>query len=139
MPKFRNKSIKIRHNSNIKRKMQKETSIPPQSQNLVYKGRILSNEKLVSDYKIENDHTIILVKKHSASQPTTTENKTNTQSTTTNNYTSSNNINNNNNNNSNNNNNNQNPFMGLGGQMPDLSQLGSLMGNIDPNMLNNMM
>ena len=29
--------------------------------------------------------------------------------------------------------------MGLGGQMPDLSQLGSLMGNIDPNMLNNMM
>ena len=47
--------------------------------------------------------------------------------------------NNNNNNNSNNNNNNQNPFMGLGGQMPDLSQLGSLMGNIDPNMLNNMM
>ena len=43
--------------------MQKETSIPPQSQNLVYKGRILANEKLVSDYKIENDQTIILVKK----------------------------------------------------------------------------
>jgi hypothetical protein len=29
--------------------------------------------------------------------------------------------------------------MGMEGQMPDLSQFGSLMGNIDPNMLNNMM
>ena len=125
----------------LKEKCEKETSIPPQSQNLVYKGRILTNEKLVSDYKIENDHTIILVKKHTSSPPTITENKTNTQSSTTNN-TSTNNTNtgnNNNNSNNNNNNNNQNPFMGMGGQMPDLSQLGSLMGNIDPNMLNNMM
>ena len=125
----------------LKEKCEKETSIPPKSQNLVYKGRILSNEKLVSDYKIENDHTIILVKKHTSSQPTTAENKTNTQNTSTNNNnTSTNSTNtNNNNNNSNNNNNNQNPFMGFGGQMPDLSQLGSLMGNIDPNILNNMM
>ena len=53
----------------LKEKCEKETSIPPQSQNLVYKGCIFSNEKLVSDYKIENDHTIILVKKHTASQP----------------------------------------------------------------------
>ena len=127
----------------LKEKCEKETSIPPQSQNLVYKGRILSNEKLVSDYKIENDHTIILVKKHTASQPTTTENKTTSPNTTTNNANSngSNNINANNNNTNNNsdNNNNQNPFMGMGGQMPDLSQLGPLMGNIDPDMLNNMM
>ena len=123
----------------LKEKCEKETSIPPESQNMVYKGRILSNEKLVSDYKIENDHTIILVKKHTASQSTTTENKTTSQNTsTTNNNTSSNNTNNNNNANNNNSNNNQNPFGGMGG-MPDLSQLGSLMGNIDPNMLNNMM
>ena len=126
----------------LKEKCQKESSIPPESQNLVYKGRILSNEKLISDYKIENDHTIILVKRHAPST-TTTENKTTTSSTTsntntsnTNNNTSNN--NNTNNNNNNNNNNNPNPFMGmgLGGQMPDLS---SLMGNIDPNELNNMM
>ena len=121
----------------LKEKCEKETEIPPQSQNLVYKGRILSNEKLVSDYKIENDHTIILVKKHTPSQTTTTETKTTTTTNTTN--SSSNNNNTNTNNNNSNNNNNQNPFGGLGGQMPDLSQLGSLMGNIDPNMLNNMM
>ena len=131
----------------LKEKCQKETSIPPESQNLVYKGRILSNEKLVSDYKIENDHTIILVKRHTASQQSTTETKAPSSNTTTTNNTNpnnntndnSNNTNNNSNNNNNNNNWNNNPFMGLGGNIPDLSQLGSLLGNIDPNELNNMM
>ena len=122
----------------LKEKVQKETSIPPESQNLVYKGRILANEKLVSDYKIENDHTIILVKKHIPVQPSSSENKTTTSNTTTNTNTNSN-SNTNNNSNNNTNNNNQNPFMGLGGQMPDLSQLSSLMGDIDPNELTNMM
>ena len=32
-------------------------------QNLVYKGRILCDEKLVSDYSIGDGHTVILVKK----------------------------------------------------------------------------
>lgn len=32
-------------------------------QNLIYKGRILSDEKTLNDYNIQNDHTIILVKK----------------------------------------------------------------------------
>ena len=128
----------------LKEKCQKETTVPPESQNLVYKGRILSNEKLVSDYKIENDHTIILVKKHIPTQTSSTENKTTTSNTTTTNTNSNTNNNNTTNNNSNNNNssninNNQNPFMGLGGQMPDLSQLSSLMGDIDPNELSNMM
>ena len=136
----------------LKERCQKETSIPPESQNLVYKGRILSNEKLVSDYKIENEHTIILVKKHSPAQ-TTAETKTTTTTTnsndstgnsTNNSNTNSNNTNNTNNNNSNNSNVNNNtnwnnPFMGMGGQMSDLSQFGDLMGNIDPNELNNMM
>ena len=136
-------SVKVTKSETIqslKEKVEKETSIPAASQNLVYKGRILSNEKLVSDYKIENDHTIILVKKHTSSQPSTTETKPTTSTTSNNTDTSNNNTNNNNNtsntNNNNNNNNNPNPFMGLGGQMPDLS---SLMGNIDPNMLNSMM
>ena len=134
----------------LKEKCQKETEVPPESQNLVYKGRILANEKLVSDYKIENDHTIILVKKHSPSQPSTESKPTssNTTANTSNNNANANNTNNNaNNNNTNNNNNNNNnsnwnnnPFMGMGGgQMPDLSQLGDLMGNIDPNELNSMM
>ena len=43
----------------LKEQVEKLTTIPPLSQNLVYKGRILSNEKLISDYNIENDHTII--------------------------------------------------------------------------------
>ena len=127
----------------LKEKCQKETEVPPESQNLVYKGRILSNEKLVSDYKIENDHTIILVKKHTPSQ-TTTENKptsTNTTANTTSNTNNANNTTNNSNSNNNNSNNNwnNNPFMGMGGQMPDLSQLGDLMGNIDPNEISSMM
>ena len=132
----------------VKEKCEKETKIPPESQNLVYKGRILSNEKLVSDYKIDNDHTIILVKKHIPSSSSSTENKptsqntnTNTNTNTDNNNTNSNTNNSNNNTSSNNNNNNSNPnpFMNLGGNIPDLSQLGSLLGNIDPNELNNMM
>ena len=129
----------------LKEKCQKVTEVPPESQNLVYKGRILSNEKLVSDYKIENDHTIILVKKHSPSQTSTETKPTSSNTTNTSANTSNTNTNNNaNNNNASNNNNsnwNNNPFMGMGGggQMPDLSQLGDLMGNIDPNELNNTM
>ena len=39
------------------------SNIPQDQQNLIYKGKILSNEKLISDYDIENNHNIILVKK----------------------------------------------------------------------------
>ena len=39
------------------------SKIPPDQQNLLYKGKILSNEKLINDYNIENNHNIILVKK----------------------------------------------------------------------------
>jgi uncharacterized ubiquitin-like protein YukD len=42
-----------------------KSNISPPEQNLVYKGRILADEKLLSDYNIANDHTIILVKKYS--------------------------------------------------------------------------
>lgn len=41
-----------------------KSNISPPEQNLVYKGRILADEKLLSDYNISNDHTIILVKKY---------------------------------------------------------------------------
>jgi ubiquilin len=120
----------------LKEEVEKETQIPPESQNLVYKGRILVNEKLISDYNIENDHTIILVKKASQTKSeakpntATTTNTANT-STATSNTTNTNNT-------SSNTNNNANPFggMGMGGQMPDLA---SLLGNIDPNEINDMM
>jgi len=42
-----------------------KSNISSTVQNLVYKGRILADEKLLSDYNISNDHTIILVKKYS--------------------------------------------------------------------------
>jgi len=38
------------------------SNIPPAQQNLLYKGKILSNEKLIKDYDIKNNHEIILVK-----------------------------------------------------------------------------
>ena len=140
----------------LKEECEKQTQIPPLSQNLVYKGRILVNEKLVSDYNIENDHTIILVKKHSAPPPKTESKPVSSSNTSeqssSNNQASSNNSNpntntnpNTNNNTNNNAGNNSNPFLGglggLGGMggMPDLSNLGSILGNIDPNEINNMM
>ena len=39
------------------------SKIPPDQQNLLYKGKILVNENLISDYNIENNHEILLLKK----------------------------------------------------------------------------
>ena len=39
------------------------SKIPPDQQNLLYKGKILLNEKLISDYNIENNQDILLVKR----------------------------------------------------------------------------
>ena len=39
------------------------SNIPPAQQALFYKGKILSNEKLINEYDIETNHNIILVKK----------------------------------------------------------------------------
>ena len=41
------------------------SNIPTDQQNLLYNGIILSNEKLINDYNIENNHYIILAKKDS--------------------------------------------------------------------------
>ena len=48
----------------LKEKCEKETNIPVFQQNLIYKGRKLLNEKLIKDYNLDNEHTIILVKEH---------------------------------------------------------------------------
>ena len=47
----------------LKEYCHKISNIPQDQQNLIYKGKILSNEKVISDYEIENNHNIILVKK----------------------------------------------------------------------------
>jgi hypothetical protein len=39
------------------------SKIPPEQQDLLYKGKKLLNEKLISYYNIENNHDILLVKK----------------------------------------------------------------------------
>ncbi len=38
--------------------------INPLEQTLVYRGKILLDEKLISDYNMGNEHTVILVKKN---------------------------------------------------------------------------
>ena len=48
----------------LKEKCEKETNIPVFQQNLIYEGRILLNEKLIKDYNLDNEQTIILVKEH---------------------------------------------------------------------------
>jgi uncharacterized ubiquitin-like protein YukD len=40
--------------------------INPEEQTLVYRGKILMDGKLIRDYNIENEHTLILVKKYTA-------------------------------------------------------------------------
>lgn len=47
----------------LKKACTEHTQLKETEQNLVYKGRILVDEKTIADYNIMNDHTIILVKK----------------------------------------------------------------------------
>ena len=48
----------------LKEYCQKISDIPPAEQNLLYKGKILLNDKLIGDYNIENNQIIYLVKKN---------------------------------------------------------------------------
>ena len=52
----------------LKKACSEQAGLTEKEQNLVYKGRILVDDKLVSDYNIQNDHTIILVKKMSTGE-----------------------------------------------------------------------
>ena len=47
----------------LKEYCQKISDIPPSEQNLLYKGKILIDEKLIGDYNIGDNHTILLLKK----------------------------------------------------------------------------
>ncbi len=124
----------------LKTKIEELTSIKPELQNLVYKGRILANEKILNDYGLDNDHVIILVKKYveekkedkssDKKETTNTSNTSNTNNTTLPNNQTQNNLN-------------QDPFsmygnMGFGG-MGGMGGMGGLGGNMDMNQLNELM
>jgi ubiquilin len=68
--------------SDLKKQISEKCQLEESQQNLVYKGRILADEKALSDYDIQNDHTIILVKKYKESNEQKTESKVTTTSTT---------------------------------------------------------
>lgn len=57
----------------LKEECEKITKIPLSSQNLVYNGRILANERLLIDYDIKNNSLLHLIKKHEE-QPKKEEN-----------------------------------------------------------------
>lgn len=114
----------------LKKIIEEKTQIVPDLQNLVYKGRILSNNSTLSEYKLDNDHCIILVKKHVEK---TEEKKTENVTSSSNNNTTTNTT-------SQIPNSNVDPFSlfanaglgglggGLGGNM-DMNQINQLMGN----------
>lgn len=115
----------------LKKALTTDSSLKESEQNLVYKGRILADDKLISDYKIQNEHTVILVKKFSQTNQTSTN--TNTTTNTNTNTTGS---------TSNTTSNTTNPFSNLGGQgLGGLSGLGGLggLGGMDPSQLSGMM
>lgn len=136
----------------LKEQISTKLNIPSDEQNLVYKGRILSNEKAIKDYGMEEGHTVILVKKAKiVNKPP--ETKTEPEKKTEENAPKT-----DNNSNPNNNNNANNPFggmnfPGLGGL--DMNQLmqqafnsganggfGGMnmgMGGLNPNLTNQMM
>jgi uncharacterized ubiquitin-like protein YukD len=56
--------VKILSNAavtDLKKACVEQSTLSIEEQNMVYKGRILADEKLISDYNVQNDHTIILV------------------------------------------------------------------------------
>jgi ubiquilin len=121
----------------LKSAIKEQSGLENNQQNLVYKGRILADEKLVSDYNIQEGHTIILVKKVSQDEKDKIKKEETTNTTTTTNT---------------NTNNNQNNFnnmfgniggmggMGLGsGLGSGLSGMEGLGGNMDMNTAMNML
>jgi len=51
----------------LKELCEKISDVPPDKQILIYKGKILSNDKLISDYNIDDGDNIILLKKEKSS------------------------------------------------------------------------
>jgi hypothetical protein len=67
----------------LKKECADVTNVTEKEQNLVYKGRILADDKNLKDYNIQNDHTLILVKKFSETEKKEPTTSSTTTSTTT--------------------------------------------------------
>jgi ubiquilin len=67
----------------LKKQITEKSELQESQQNLVYKGRILADDKTLADYNIQNDHTIILVKKYTDTKTETKDTKDTTGSTNT--------------------------------------------------------
>jgi uncharacterized ubiquitin-like protein YukD len=58
----------------LKEVIQEKSGIDANRQSLVYKGKILADDRTLSEYQVENDHTLILVEKVVNSQSTHSSN-----------------------------------------------------------------
>ncbi len=66
----------------LKEKIQEKTGVDTNRQNLVYKGKVLVDDKTLAEYQVENDHTLIYVEKVGNIQ-TTTSNTSGSSTTST--------------------------------------------------------
>ena len=69
------------------------SNIPQDQQNLIFKGKILSDEKLINDYNIDNNNDIFLVKKEDPKSVNIPINKTSNNSNPNENFINIKNIN----------------------------------------------
>jgi len=69
------------------------SNIPQDQQNLIFKGKILSDEKLINDYNIDNNNDIFLVKKEDPKSVNISINKTSNNSNPNENFINIKNIN----------------------------------------------
>lgn len=58
----------------LKEVIKEKTGIEQNRQSLVYKGKILADDKTLSEYHVENEHTLILVEKVVNTQSTSSTN-----------------------------------------------------------------
>ena len=68
-------TVKIKKSDKVidlKKEIAKQSDLPAEGQNLVYKGKILNDDKTIQDYELQTDHTVILVRKANYKPETTT-------------------------------------------------------------------
>lgn len=67
----------------LKEKIQEKIGVDANRQSLVYKGKILVDDKTLAEYQVDNDHTLILVEKVGNTQTTTNNATSNSSNTVT--------------------------------------------------------
>ena len=74
-------TVKIKKSDKVidlKKEIAKQSDLPAEGQNLVYKGKILNDDKTIQDYELQTDHTVILVRKANY-KPETTSSSSSTE------------------------------------------------------------